>query len=306
MSRKSIVLSLLMVLVLTALAACSSGKGKPLESGDITKENVLQVCEILNEAGLSNVDVFEKWVKDSASGASEKASEMSGFTDADCRMTVMLLAGELIKYDSVEEDYNGTYLMFDMDAIENKDEYSILKEKKQLFTTMFGEMAISNNGFAETLPENWSKHGINVESDKCSVISILFKAYEEEAAFVGHTGILIDCRNIESVDSNYLFVEKIAFGDPFKITLFKDENDLIEMLSERSDYTSEEGDPAPVVYKNGERIYSRERAGPLTSKWTYRATSRLYAACTTKRRTVFRFLMNPRVPMIRKRIEVIR
>ena len=185
MSRKSIVLSLLMVLVLTALAACSSGKGKPLESGDITKENVSQVCEILNEAGLSNVDVFEKWVKDSASGASEKASEMSGFTDADCRMTVMLLAGELIKYDSVEEDYNGTYLMFDMDAIENNDVYSVLKDKKQLFTTMFGEMAISKNGFAETLHENWSKHGINVESDKCSVISILFKAYEEEAAFVG-------------------------------------------------------------------------------------------------------------------------
>jgi len=243
-----------MVLVLTALAACSSGKGKPLESGDITKENVSQVCEILNEAGLSNVDVFEKWVKGSASGASENDSEVSGFNDADCRMTVMLLAGDLIKYDSVEEDYNGTYLMFDMDAIENKDEYSILKEKKQLFTTMFGEMAISKNGFAETLPENWSKHGINVESDKCSVISILFKAYEEEAAFVGHTGILIDCRDIESVDSNYLFVEKNAFGDPFKITLVKDENDLIEMLSERPDYTSEEGDPAPVVYKNGERI----------------------------------------------------
>ena len=85
------------------------------------------------------------------------------------------------------------------------------------------------------------------------------KAYEEEAAFVGHTGILIDCRNIESVDSNYLFVEKIAFGDPFKITLFKDENDLIEMLSERPDYTSEEGDPAPVVYKNGERIGELKR-----------------------------------------------
>ena len=248
-----------MVLMITALVACNSEKGKLLESGDITKENVSQVCEILNEAGLSNVDVFEKWVKDSASGASEKASEMSGFTDADCRMTVMLLAGELIKYDSVEEDYNGTYLMFDMDAIENNDVYSVLKDKKQLFTTVFGEMAISKNGFAETLHENWSKHGINVESDKCSVISILFMAYEEETAFVGHTGILIDCRNIESVDSNYLFVEKIAFGDPFKITLVKDENDLIELLSERPDYTSEEGDPAPVVYKNGERIGELKR-----------------------------------------------
>ena len=248
-----------MVLMITALVACNSEKGKLLESGDITKENISQVCEILNEAGLSNVDVFEKWVKESASGASEKASEVSGFNDADCRMTVMLLAGDQIKFDSVEEDYGGTYLMFDVDAIENNDEYSVLKDKKQLFTTMFGEMAISKNGFAETLPENWSKHGINVESDKCSVISILFKAYEEEAAFVGHTGILIDCRNIESVDSNYLFVEKIAFGDPFKITLFNDENDLIEMLSERPDYTSEEGDPAPVVYKNGERIGELKR-----------------------------------------------
>ena len=181
MSRKTIVLSLFMVLMITALVACDSEKGKLLESGDITKENISQVCEILNEAGLSNVDVFEKWVKESASGASEKTSEVSGFNDADCRMTVMLLAGDQIKFDSVEEDYGGTYLMFDVDAIDNNDEYSVLKDKKQLFTTMFGEMAISKNGFAETLPENWSKHGINVESDKCSVISILFKAYEEEA-----------------------------------------------------------------------------------------------------------------------------
>ena len=259
MSRKTIVLSLFMVLMITALVACDSEKGKLLESGDITKENISQVCEILNEAGLSNVDVFEKWVKESASGASEKTSEVSGFNDADCRMTVMLLAGDQIKFDSVEEDYGGTYLMFDVDAIDNNDEYSVLKDKKQLFTTMFGEMAISKNGFAETLHENWSKHGIKIESNKCSVISILFKAYEEEAAFVGHTGILIDCRDIESVDSNFLFVEKISFGDPFKITLVQDENELVKMLSERPDYTSEEGDPVPVVYKNGERIGELER-----------------------------------------------
>ena len=119
---------------------------------------------------------------------------------------------------------------------------------------MFGEMTISDNGFAETLSESWSKHGINVESDKCCIISILFNAYNEDNAFVGHTGILIDCRDMESVDSNYLFVEKIAFGDPFKITLVKDENDLIEMLSDRPDYRSEEGNPTPVVYKNGEII----------------------------------------------------
>ena len=31
------------------------------------------------------------------------------------------------------------------------------------------------------------------------------------------------------------------------------------MLAERPDYTSEEGDPVPVVYKNGERIGELER-----------------------------------------------
>ena len=258
MIKKIIVLSLLMALMLSTLVGCGEEKVQ-LESGDINEENVSQVCEILNKAGLSNVDVFKSWVEDTASIASDSESETSGFSDADCRMTVMLLAGDLIKYDSIEESYDGTYLMFDMDAIENNDVYSVLKDKKQLFTTMFGEMAISKNGFAETLHENWSKHGIKMESDKCSVISILFKAYEEDAAFVGHTGILIDCRDIKSVDSDYLFVEKIAFGDPFKIILVKDESELVKMLSERSDYTTEEGDPAPVVYKNGEIIGELKR-----------------------------------------------
>ena len=169
-------------------------------------------------------------------------------------MTVMLLAGDLIKYERVEDDYNGTYLMFDMDAIENNEEYSMLKEKKQLFTTMFGEVPISKNGFSATLSENWMQHGINMESDKCSIISILFKAYEQEEAFVGHTGILIDCKDMASVKSNYLFVEKIAFGEPFIVTLIKDEQELIAVLSARADYTIEEGDPSPMVYKNGEVI----------------------------------------------------
>ena len=259
MKNKRLILSVAVVIIVVVLTACSSGKVQLLESGEITKDNVTPVCKVLKDAGLSNVEVFEKWVKDSASSASGNNSGTSGFSDADCRMTVMLLAGDLIKYDSVEEEYNGTYLMFDVDAIENNEEYSVLKEKKALFTTMFGEMPISKNGFAETFSENWSKYGISVESDKCFIISILFKTYEEDNAFVGHTGILVDCRDIKSIDSNYVFVEKIAFGDPFRITLVKDEAELLEMLSERSDYTTEEGDPLPVVCKNGEVIGELKR-----------------------------------------------
>lgn len=250
--RRSTVLSGSIMLIITALClftACESVKDRSLSSGDITVDNVEQVCGILEDAGLSNIDTFKTWVKDTADEA-DKETENTSFYDSDCRMTVMLLAGDNVKYDSVGENYDAEYLMFDIDLIENDDRYSMLKDKEQLFITMFGEIPIPDRGFANALSERWNKHGIRIDNDKCSIISILFKTFEQEKAFVGHTGILIDCRDNESVDGNYLFVEKIAFGDPFRVTIVQDEKELIRMLSERPDYTTDEGEPTPVVYKN--------------------------------------------------------
>ena len=248
--KKRITVIVILILVIAFVTGCGAKDTKLIETGNITEENVSEVCEILKDAGLSNVDVFEKWVKDMASSESSNESDVSGFSDADCRMTVMLLAGDLIKYDSLEEEYAGDYLMFDVDAIMNNEEFSILKDKKTLFTTLFGETDITESGFAQALSDKWAKYGLAVDSDKCSIISIAFKTYEDEKAFVGHTGILIDCKDSELVDSNYVFVEKIAFGEPFVITLLKDESELIDVFSARADYTVEEGDPLPVVYKN--------------------------------------------------------
>lgn len=220
---------------------------------NITENNLALVCDALRSGGISNVDVFEQWVKDGLKGNSDN-SDVSGFSDADCRMTVMLLAGDSIHYDSVKENYDGTYLMFDVEAIDNQEAYRILKEKRNLFTTLFGEMPVSANSFADSFPDNIKKYGIEFKGEGFSVISILFKAYGEELAFVGHTGILVDCRNNDKVDANYMFVEKIAFGDPYTVTLVNDESELIEVLSQRADYSVEEGEPAPVVYKDAEII----------------------------------------------------
>ena len=259
-------MSLLLALALAMLAACGAETDAGVEPVDsialaemesanvITEDKLEQVCELLSEAGLSNVDVFKRWVREYASGASAQNQESSGFYDADCRMTVMLLAGDLIQSDSVQEEYSGNYLMFDLDAIDNDPSFSMLAPKRQLFTTMFGEMPISQGGFAAALAERWSEHGLRVESDRCSVISILFKAYGQEDAFVGHTGILIDCRGIEGAGSNFVFVEKIAFAAPFCMTELQDAAELLELFSARPDYMVEEGDPAPVVYRNGVAI----------------------------------------------------
>ena len=254
-----ILVIIIAALTLCFLAACASDRPKPLTTGDITKDNAVQVCDILRGTKLSNVDTFEKWVLDQVSGNSVNDEETSGFSDANCRMTVMLLAGDLIKYDSLEESYTGDYLMFDLNAIESYEQYGILKDKERLFTTVFGEMPYSEDGFAGTLSERWKKHGIKFEDDRCSIISIIFKAYGKDEAFVGHTGILIDCRDAEDVGSDYVFVEKTAFTEPFRITLINDENELIDILSDRPEFTVEEDDPVPVVYKNGEMIGELKR-----------------------------------------------
>lgn len=220
---------------------------------NITEENLPGVCEALNTAGLSNVDLFEQWVRDGLNESTGK-SDTSGFSDADCRMTVMLLAGDSITYDKVEENYDGTYLMFDLEAIDNQEAFSVLKDKRNLFTTLFGEMPISEKGFADSYGENLKNHGISFSGKNFSVVTILFKTYEEDTAFVGHTGILVDCMENKKQDANYLFVEKIAFGEPFVITPVKDDAELIQVLSKRADYAVEAGDPAPVVYRDGDMI----------------------------------------------------
>lgn len=250
--KKRLWLMSLFTLLAAGLAACWSGGSKALKTVDITPENLSQLCEILKESGLSHVDVFEKWVRASSEKKPQSPSERGGFSDANCRMTVMLLAGDKIQADSLEENYRGDYMMFDLEAIENISEYRVLKDKEKLLTTLFGEMPISKSRFAHTLPDQWNKHKIEVKSDRYSIISVLFKVYGKNEAFVGHTGILINCRDKPSFDGNYLFLEKIAFGEPFKITWLKEENELVNLLSKRSDYMGEKGDPPPVVYKNME------------------------------------------------------
>lgn len=244
---KHILVLIITIAIIVIIASCSL---PALKSGDITDDNLSSVCGMLEEHGLHNVSTFEEWVRSTNSGAEQE--DASGFSDADCRMTVMLLAGGDIKSESVEKSYDGTYLMFDMDLISNNEEFSILKPKEKLFTTLFGEMPVSGD-FEDAFPENLKKYGITFTGENYSVISLVFKAYEEEEAFVGHTGILVPYK------SGYLFIEKIAFSEPYKVTVVKDEKELIAVLSERPDYTVEENEPSPLVYKDDELIGSLDK-----------------------------------------------
>ena len=104
-------------------------------------DTIKEVCREMEAAGVSNVDVFQEWAADFAASAGNNANledtwsdpeKMSvdigkcmdgweqnhDYSDSNCRMTAFLLLDGLLHAETTENSYNGSYLMFDTEAIE--------------------------------------------------------------------------------------------------------------------------------------------------------------------------------------------
>ena len=235
-------------------------------------DTITGVCKDLDSAGASHVDTCQEWVADFADSAGKNAqlqdawsdpkelkadvgSCMDGweqnhdYSDADCRMTAFLLLDGILRAESTEENYEGTYLMFDTEAIDNVDRYSILKEKRDMFTTLYGEKSVTDDKHPEAaFSDSWKQYGFTVDSDRISLLSIVIHDPYSDVVFVGHTGILI------KYSDSYLFVEKIAFEQPYQATKVHTMDELLSILSLRPEYFGEEGEAGPFVYNNGEYV----------------------------------------------------
>ena len=235
-------------------------------------DTIKEVCREMEAAGVSNVDVFQEWAADFAASAGNNANledtwsdpeKMSvdigkcmdgweqnhDYSDSNCRMTAFLLLDELLHAETTESSYNGSYLMFDTEAIDNVERYEIIKENKDMFTTLYGEKSVTDENHPETtFSNNWQHYGFQIDSDRISLLSIVIYDPDSDVVFVGHTGILI------KYSDYYLFVEKIAFEQPYQATKAHDMEELLNILSLRPEYFGEEGEIGPFVYCNGEYI----------------------------------------------------
>lgn len=233
---------------------------------------IKEVCRELEAAGVSNVDVFKEWAADFSASAGNNANledawsdpekmradigkcmdgweQNHDYSDSNCRMTAFLLLDGLLHSETTESSYNGSYLMFDTEAIDNVERYEIIKENKDMFTTLYGEKSVTDEKHPETtFSNNWQHYGFQIDSDRISLLSIVIYDPDSDVVFVGHTGILI------KYSDYYLFVEKIAFEQPYQATKAHDMEELLNILSLRPEYFGEEGEIGPFVYCNGEYI----------------------------------------------------
>ena len=268
-------LSAAMVFLSMLLCACteaSQNQEMPAATYMGGKDTIAGICEELESAGASHVDTFREWTTDFADTAGKNAGledswsdpgkmkadigkcmdgweQNHDYSDADCRMTAFLLLDGVLRAESTEDSYEGTYLMFDTEAIDNVDRYESIKENKNMFTTLYGEKSVTDGGHPEnTFSDSWKHYGFQVDSDRLSLLSIVIYDPYSDVVFVGHTGVLI------KYSDYYLFIEKIAFEQPYQATRVHNMDELLDIMSLRPEYFGEEGEAGPFVYCKGEYL----------------------------------------------------
>ncbi len=182
-----------------------------------------------NESALANH--WEKYHKES---------------DVDCRMVAFLLIANHINMSKTIKE-NGSYLMFDIDAIDNVNNYSILKENKEKFITLFNEIdvkGLNKKEIKNAYSKKWNEYGISLKNNNVSLINVIMHDNYDNVVFVGHSGLLID------LNDKLLFVEKIAFEQPYQVTVLKDRSELKNMLFARKNYFGDKTEEGPFIFEN--------------------------------------------------------
>lgn len=279
--RKKIAISLIILIALMAFAGCNSNNTDtadaevtmPAVTNMAGNDTSAEVCNALRDAGLSNVAVLYDWILDFAGCAGKDAGlsdewmqpgantpdlaacadgweKQHDFSDSDCRMTAMLLLDGILTAEKTDAEYTGTYLMFDVDAIENVDRYEVIRKNLELFTTLFGDRTPGENEDpAEVYGKMWKEYGFSISNENVSLVSLVFYDPDFRQTFTGHTGVLV-----KQADGTYLFVEKLAFEQPYQAIRVSDTDQLLELLAGRDEYYGGEGEAGPYVYINGEYL----------------------------------------------------
>lgn len=241
----------------------------PLVTDMAGSETFEEVTTAMETAGLSHVGTFRAWLQDfiavtgeagnlstewikpeeeqadlgACADAWEKAYD---YSDADCRITAMLLLDGILTCEKTEEAYTGTYLMFDLDALDNAEKYAALKKNRALFTTLFGEKEIrEGEAGKDVFARVWQENGFTMLNDRVSLITVVCTDADGKAVFVGHAGVLVQN------GGEYLFVEKLAFEQPYRATRVNSPDELAEILKSRPEYFDNEEKTGTWLYRNG-------------------------------------------------------
>jgi len=156
------------------------------------------------------------------------------------------------KFATKEED---EVLFIDRESLHNTPKKFFTPEEENNFFTLFTEVPTTNtkdiNTHLQAMQQAWKERGIKFryknDPTKASLISAVFHSQitpEENTLFVGHVGVLVP------FEGKLLFIEKLAFQEPYQAIKFANRTQLSDYLMNRYDVEWEQPNAIPFIMEN--------------------------------------------------------
>ena len=175
------------------------------------------------------------------------------FMGYNCRITAFGLFGDHMTIAADAETREDMILM-DMASLE-EDSSAMQNDKdmdrfRVLYSTVPTDDTKDVSVHVENLRSDWKNRGIVFDNNPdVSLISVVFHdAWDgENQLFIGHTGVLFQVSETE-----LYFVEKIAFQEPYQLTIFNNRIELNDYLMTKYDTGTGQPTAAPFIMENDE------------------------------------------------------
>lgn len=188
------------------------------------------------------------------------------FQGYNCRLTSFTLLRDFITF-AAKSPYTindpNEVLFIDCESLRNTPKKLFTPEEEKQFLTLFTEVPTTNTKevgvHLQNIQKAWQERGISFrykgDATKASLISVVFHSQitpEENFLFVGHVGVLVPFKE------GLLFVEKLAFQEPYQAIKFADRKALNDYLMNHYNVEWNQPTAPPFVMENDMPILNFE------------------------------------------------
>ncbi|MDO4719862.1 MAG: DUF4300 family protein [Peptostreptococcaceae bacterium] len=210
-----------------------------IEGTSLTKEGFVESKELNPEYDL--LKMTELW-----------EAKHPDFIGCNCRITSFGLMRDFVEVGNPQAE-DDEILFLDKAAILRSPKTLIAEEEEEVFENLFASIRAKEgkdiSTHLETVKENWGKKQIRFRnSDKASFIFVFFHLEEEEgqwSLFVGHVGLLFPTEG-----GKLLFLEKLAFDEPYQALKFDNRVQLNDYLMHKYDVEWGQSAAKPFIMEN--------------------------------------------------------
>lgn len=169
-----------------------------------------------------------------------------------CRITAYSLMADFIQVNSNAEKRDD-YLVFDLLALDTDSDVFVNEQERDSFRVLFSAIPTDNtqdmNVHVKNIQETWKERDISFKNnDGVSMVSVFLHDMlneNESELIIGHVGVLLKQKNGE-----LLFIEKVAFQEPYQVVRLANRTELNDYLMGKYDISYGQETAHPIIFEN--------------------------------------------------------